>query len=631
MRKYVFQLSLPTPGSMVLFPAAATLIASGVGVGAWTVQQATGAAWWQVGLAGIGLVGAAGVGRMIRWWRGRSTRRLPHQPIRPQAQQGGANVQSFDTLTNQVTSRLGRLIIEQGIHCQVNYVRGPFTLTYRLTLTRDLTGGLRTLRNLQPALTQALRSPVRIQQSPQGVLVEVQLPESHCWTPNATKLAKVARWPKLPLGVDQFSKPVCIDPEEHGVLAWIAPPRRGKTQSIRSTLYLMKRADPGLHFLICAMPAKLESDWGSFGLADGCLGLIGDFQEMGSALAWAVGQMQQRNLSYRLAIVVDDLTNLTAHVPKLGEHIDELATAGAGLGVHLMLGTHTSGSKASMAGMRTMASATCRVLFKAADTSQASRSSGQRNADTGLNELSGFKGDGLLLENGTPTRIATAYVSDVDVLQLPVARSPHARPWLSPPSPQPSPVTSPSPFASPLGDKPVTSGRGVLSPPSPSSPLEQTPHKNGATVGDREGSRAVTGDAVTVTSDGDPWAAIPAGMFPLDGGRALTDVEAAWIQHLHHTDEARYNPTRLAILVFGDKSKLRVARVREALERQVASLLTIDETTDEEAMTEGLALAILESHDIEHPRRSEAMTFLAKRVRINGKGWDERGPSKGGL
>lgn len=475
-------------------------------------------------------------------------------------------MQSFDTFTNQATARLGRLIIEHGIHCQADHVRGPFTLTFRLNLTRDLAGGLRSLRNLQPALTQALASNVRIQESPQGILVEVQLPESHCWTPNAVKLARLARWPRLPLGVDQFARPVTIDPEEHGVMAWIAPPRRGKTQSIRSTLYLMKRADPSLRFLICAMPAKLEADWGAFGLADGCLGLVGDFGEMDKALSWAVRMMQARALEGRLAIVVDDLTNLTGHAPALGGHIDELATAGAGLGVHLMLGTHTSGSKASMAGMRTMASATCRVLFKAADTSQASRSAGQRNAGTGLNELSGFKGDGLLIENGIPTRIATAYISDADVLQLPVARGPHARPWLSPPSPHASPGASQSPLSpspSPSGDELVTSGRGVL---SPLSPHAQPPHAHRHAVDTREGSR-ITGDAVM--GDDDPWQDIPAGTFPVDRGRSLSDAEAFWVQYAHNAAPATYNPTRLTVLVFGSKSQARLALIKEALARKV--------------------------------------------------------------
>lgn len=622
-RTYTIEIEMPTLPGGALFVLPVGLIAGGVGLGAWTIQQVTGATWLQMGIAGAGATCLAGLAWLAHWWR----RRRPEWRTHPTR---GTTMQSFDTFTNQATSRLGRLIIEHGIHCQADHVRGPFTLTFRLSLTRDLAGGLRSLRNLQPALTQALHSNVRIQESPQGILVEVQLPESHCWTPNATKLARVTRWPRLPLGVDQLARPVLIDPEEHGVMAWIAPPRRGKTQSIRSTLYLMKRADPSLRFLICAMPAKIEADWGAFGLADGCLGLVGDFGEMEQALSWAVRMMQTRALEDRLAIVVDDLTNLTGHAPALGGHIDELATAGAGLGVHLMLGTHTSGSKASMAGMRTMASATCRVLFKAADTSQASRSAGQRNADTGLNELSGFKGDGLLIENGTPTRIATAYVSDADVLQLPVARGPHPRPWLSPPSPPASPGASPSPLSpspSPSGDGLVTGGRGALSPPSPPSPHAQTPHAYDPAAATREGSR-ITGDAVIAVM-GDPWDDIPAGTFPVDRGRSLSDAEAFWVQYAYNTDPATYNPTRLTVQVFGSKSKARLALIKEALVRKVQSIeIADDEPADDEEMTQPLAVAILEANDAEHPRRTEAMLFLSEQMRINGKDWNEKGPRK---
>lgn len=619
MKRRTYTIELPVLPGGVLFALPLGLIAGGVGLGAWTIQQATGATWMQMGIAGAVTAGVAGLAWLVRWWRRRRSQGRPMWQSR-----GTSTMQSFDAFTNQATARLGRLVIEHGIHCQADHVRGPFTLTFRLSLTRDLAGGLRTLRNLQAAMTQALRSNVRIQESPQGILVEVQLSESHCWTPNATKLVKVTRWPRLPLGVDQFARPVLINPEEHGVMAWIAPPRRGKTASIRSTLYLMKRADPTLRFFICAMPAKIEADWGAFGLADGCLGLVGDFGEMDKALAWAVRMMQNRALADRLAIVVDDLANLTAHVPAIGSYIDELATAGAGLGVHLMLGTHTSGSKASMAGMRTMASATCRVLFKAADTSQASRSAGQRNADTGLNELSGLKGDGLLIENGTPTRIATAYIGDADVLQLPVSRGPHARPWLSPHA-SPSP---PSPPASPAGDRAVTSGRGAASPLSPPSPPAQTPHASGPATATREGSH-VTGDAViAVTGDGDAWGDIPAGTFPVDRGRSLTDAEAFWIQYAHNAEPATYNPTRLTVLVFGSKSKARLALIKEALARKVQIELADDEPADDDEMTEALALSILEANDHEHPRRTEAMLFLSEQVRINGKDWNERGPRK---
>ena len=539
-------------------------------------------------------------------------------------------MQSFDSFTNQATSRLARLIIAQGIHCDAHPpVHGPFTLTYRLNLTRDLAGGLRTLRNLQPAMTQALRSPVRLQESPQGILVEVQLPEPLCWTPSAVKLAKAARWPQIPLGVNQFSRPVLIDPEEHGVMAWIAPPRRGKTASIRSTLYLMKRAAPDLQFLICAMPAKLESDWGAFGLADGCLGLVGDFDEMAAALQWAVDMMQNRALDYKLAVIVDDLTNLTAHVASIGEHIDELATAGAGLGVHLMLGTHTSGSKASMAGMRTMASATCRVLFKAADNSQGSRSSGQKNAETGLNQLSGSKGDGILLENGTATRLATAYVNDSDVLQLPTARGPHTRPWVSQPDhgrSQPAVIdrdpTVISRDRSQLDHDVMIaattgSDHGTLR-SRPVLPPHATAH-----VGD---TRGVAGVGVIRDRDRDPKAALLATLpdcFPIVPARALDDEEAELVRYM--ANSGLFSDSALADVVYKQRNPKRLAWIREALASTEA------DEGDEGEMTETLALAILDSSGIEHPRRSEALRFMSKHLRINGHGWNEKGPSKGSL
>lgn len=631
-KTYTFEISLPALpdgpiGRRAIYALPVSLIAGGLGVGAWTVQQATGASLQQIAIGGAALAVTAAAFKLAHWWRRRHTTNT--RPAAWPPRQGDS--MSFDSFTNQATARLARLIIAQGIHCDAHPpVHGPFTLTYRLNLTRDLAGGLRTLRNLQPAMTQALRSPVRLQESPQGILVEVQLPEPLCWTPNAAKLARAARWPKIPLGVNQFSRPVLIDPEEHGVMAWIAPPRRGKTASIRSTLYVMKRAAPDLQFLVCAMPAKLESDWGSFGLAEGCLGLVGDFDEMAAALAWAVEMMQTRSLDYKLAVIVDDLTNLTAHVSSIGEHIDELATAGAGLGVHLMLGTHTSGSKASMAGMRTMASATCRVLFKAADNSQGSRSSGQKNAETGLNQLSGFKGDGILLDNGTPVRLATAYVNDGDVLQLPTARGPHARPWLagsdhgrSQPAVIDRDPTVISRDRSQLDHGAViaaTTGSDHGSQRSQRSQSAAPPHAM-AYAGDTLG---VAGDAVI--RDRDPKAALLAALpdcFPIVPARALTDEESELVRYL--ADSNLFSDSALADIVYKQRNPKRVAWIREALASTEA------DAVDDGEMTEALALAILDGPDIEHPRRSEALRFMSKHVTINGKGWNEKGPWKGSL
>ena len=637
-KTYTFEISLPALpdgpiGRRALYALPIGLIAGGLGVGAWTVQQATGASLQQIGLGGAALAVTAAAFKLAQWWRQR--RAAPSRPATWPPQQG-ANMQSFDAFTNQATSRLARLIIAQGIHCDAHPpVHGPFTLTYRLNLTRDLAGGLRTLRNLQPAMTQALRSSVRLQESPQGILIEVQLPEQLCWTPNAVKLARAARWPQIPLGVNQFNRPVLVDPEEHGVMAWIAPPRRGKTASIRSTLYLMKRAAPDLCFLVCAMPAKLESDWGAFGLADGCLGLVGDFEEMAAALQWAVEMMQTRALDYKLAVIVDDLTNLTAHVASIGEHIDELATAGAGLGVHLMLGTHTSGSKASMAGMRTMASATCRVLFKAADNSQGSRSSGQKNAETGLNQLSGFKGDGILLDNGTPARLATAYVNDGDVLQLPTARGPHARPWLSQSDHgrSQSAVIDRDPTVisrdrSQLDHSAVIGATTGSDHGSQRSQPVATPHAP-AHVGDTRGAAGAgvirDHEVGGRHRDRDPKAALLSTLpdcFPIAPARALTDEEAELVRYL--ADSGLFSDSALADIVYKQRNPKRLTWVREALASTAAE-------TGEGEMTEALALAILDGSDIEHPRRSEALRFMSKNVTINGKGWNEKGPAKGSL
>lgn len=528
---------------------------------------------------------------------------LPKDSSMSVGQRGNTRM-TIDRFQAGVTNRLERLIIEHGVHCKANVIRGPFSVTYRLFIVRDVTNGIKTLLGLQKTLEMIMQSPVRITQGAQGILVEVQLPENLQRTPNAAKLAAFTKPDRIPLGIDQFGRIVGVNPFEHGAMAWIAPPRRGKTVSMKSTLYLMLKSDPSLQFMICALPAKIQQDWGCFAGLKGCLGLVGDPDEMTTALEWVTEAMSDQSLSNRIVVLLDDLANLTSRVD-LGKYVDEIGLAGAGLGVHLIMGTHSGGSRAATAGTLVQNAQTCKMLYKASDANTASRSSGRKNADTGLDQLSGRPGDGILDLNGAITRVATAWVSDRDILSLPVGASP-LRPWA---------VTDASPDTDlwvtrhqPVTDLFDTVTRGSEASPSP-SPANRPPHVDSAAAATRGGRG--DGDAVTVTP--------PAGMFPLENGRGeLTDDEAKILQRMIATDPSQ-TPTGLTVMVYGAKSSRRLKYVNEALSRRLGA--------DEEMTTE-LAISILEANDVDDPRRTEALTFLRRDVTIAGKSWNEKGPRK---
>lgn len=357
-------------------------------------------------------------------------------PMMSPARGGSGEGINFKRWANECNRAISDLIVNAGIHCQYSMIRGPFSLTYDLDMVADEVAGLNKIKTLAPALLAKLHSPVRIALDTQrGLLLEVGLPKELTQTPNAFDLARLSQWPELPVGIDAFNQVVTVNPAQHGAIFWIAPPQRGKTASMRSTLALARLYLPDMRFVIMAMPAKLRENWGAFDGIDGCLGLVGDFAEMQQALEWVVKEMHRRRSETPTFIVLDDVANLAANLPKAGALLKELALAGPGLGYHLLGGTHSAGSMAAIGGDSLIQSAmTCKVMFKASGSSQGARGADMKNEVTGLDQLSGAPGDGVLLLNGTPTRLATCQIRDDQILKLTLAQHDTPSPWKAPPA-----------------------------------------------------------------------------------------------------------------------------------------------------------------------------------------------------
>lgn len=599
------------------------LIAAGLGFLLWVLFPAY---FYMISLSAGGLLGIAGlfwlIVRFRRWWGGARIKAIAGiyatQPMEVKA------MATYEQLQNWYTRQLGQMIVQHGIHVRATTARGPFTLTYTLNLTKDVASGLRNLQSLRLPLAQVLRANVRMANSPNGVLLEVELPRDAHATPAATALAGASRWPELPVGVDQFMKPVTVNPEEHGALYWIAPPRSGKTSSMRSTLAIAKRYAPDLQFVICALGVKLNKDWGVFGNVDGCLGLVSDPKEMEEALTWLVKQMNA-GAPGPIFVILDDLTNLTSQA-NLTSQIDNLALAGPGLGYHLLVGTHGAGSKAATGGQLSRFGMTCKILYKAADNNSGAASAGRRNADTGIDQLSGYPGDAILDVHGRITRAATARINDVDIMALPAASHPQPRPWMKRKTVV---VGATIPPSSQFSRNPVaagfTSGRDTLSQLSqPSQSHPSTPH-DGHTLIENEGHAGATATTATATTEGYEEILLPR----IRPERKATIEEARQILVAWKTGD--YSLSAISDSVYNGRNKRQIDLIRGAISLASSSLndskgSSNDDTTDD--MTKDLAISILSSDNMEHPRRSEALVFLQGDVKIAGKGWNEKGKPK---
>ena len=317
--------------------------------------------------------------------------------------------------------KLNELIVREELQCGlVKIKRGPLVITVYLRLINPTQRDLQKLTKLGPALAQILQvESVRIVNSAQGILVEIPSPQPR--TPNGVLLARHASGLRVAVGVDSTAKPELIDLEGHGALFWVGPSRRGKTQSIKSTLYALIRENVGqLRFIIVASPAKVKKDWSIFSTVEGCLGIAALPDDIAEATTWLVQAMNDGDAAgvhSSIIFVVDDLPNILKAAPQIADDLADISSMGAGLGVHLLVGTQGAGSKRTSGGTAIENNVTARVLYRPSTARTGTQGAGI--GGLALHELSSAKGDALALIDGYSTRIATAWIADQDIALLP--------------------------------------------------------------------------------------------------------------------------------------------------------------------------------------------------------------------
>lgn len=327
-------------------------------------------------------------------------------------------------------TKLQELVVREGLACGlVRIKRGPLVITLQLRLINPTQKDLQRLLKLGPALAQLLQvETVRIADTAQGVLVEVPSPQP--LTPNGALLARHARGMCVAVGTDVAARPLLVNLEDHGALFWVGPSRRGKTQSMKASLYVLIRANIGrVQFLIIASPAKVMKDWAVFAAITGCLGIACTREDITAAMRWLVDEMH-RGRSYaqglHTILVVDDLPNILKAAPHISQSLADIASMGAGLGVHLLVGTQGAGSKTTSGGTEIENNVTARILYRPSTTRSGSQSAGM--GGLALHQLSSAKGDALALIDGHATRIATAWILDREIALLP-QRDGRPVPW----------------------------------------------------------------------------------------------------------------------------------------------------------------------------------------------------------
>lgn len=333
--------------------------------------------------------------------------------------------------------RIEEVIVGEKLHAQLlRVIRGPITITFQMRLlSQSMTQqAITRLLSLGRVMGQALQtSSVRIHESNTGSIeIEVPLSEFARKTPSARFLAQQTSGAQICIGVDSCRQPVHIDVKQHGAMLWVGPSRSGKTQSMKSTLYALLADDRNTTVRFVVFAQKLE-DWESFASARGCWGIYSNASQAMKVVDWTTRELELRGREKRrrpaVIIIADDLINLLKSEPEMGEPLGAIASMGAGLGMHLFVGTQEAGSKRGTGDNSVENNVTARIVYRIANAQAASRSAGQ--GKLGIEALSGGKGDGLFISHGDKRRIATGYVSDDWIARLPQGDG-EVAPWDQP-------------------------------------------------------------------------------------------------------------------------------------------------------------------------------------------------------
>lgn len=297
-------------------------------------------------------------------------------------------------------------------------VQGPMVISLAYRPHNPTTSSIRQYLGLGMALQSALGlDNVRIQL--EGGLIVVELPSPCPVTPTAEAMRKLSSGTNVCIGWDMEGGGVQFDLARHGAVAAVGPSRRGKTQGLRSALYsAAATVGQKLRYAIVAQPAKI-GDWAAFDESKHSMGIASEPGEMVACVKWFAEKARLGAQGFRFVLVLDDLPSILA-VANIATDLGFIASNGAGVGVHVWLGTQMLGSNAGSGGQLIESNVSCRIVYKPSSNATGARNAGQGQLDTG--NLSTLPGDAIALIDGHPTRIATATCSDATIRQLPQGR-----------------------------------------------------------------------------------------------------------------------------------------------------------------------------------------------------------------
>lgn len=310
-----------------------------------------------------------------------------------------------------VEGRLAHICMQEKLHVRAtDVVRGPMTVTFTVRLLQPNRQDLQRIAALGPAFAQALHvEHVRVHSDAGGIHIEVPSPDPR--TPGSTWMAKHTSGHTVAVGMDSRRNPVLLDLEAYPTVLWIAPPRRGKTEAMRSTVAAMLTNERPVPTQVVIVGRA--SNWQPFADHPAVLDIIGDHNTALAAANWLKAELDRRNNLARvdgpdILFVVDDLTYVVQNAPDIAGPMGDIAAAGGAVGIYQFAATHFAGSKRGTGSTVLEETVQARIIYRMTSAASAARSAGAGNV--GIDQLSTNHGDALLILGNEVTRMATAYL-----------------------------------------------------------------------------------------------------------------------------------------------------------------------------------------------------------------------------
>ena len=336
----------------------------------------------------------------------------PGRPAKRSQQTTATDAQMADW-GQWVEGRLASVAVNEKLHLRVTEVtRGPMTVTFTVRLLQPSPAALRRLETMGPAFAQALQvETVRISATAAGVEIEVPSPAPK--TPSASWLMDYTNGTRVALGMDSRRRPVTVELEDYPSLLFVGPPRRGKTEAMKSAVYAMLEDWP-VDDLRVVIVGRVR-DWNGFQDYPNVVDIIGDHAIALQAVEWLRLELERRNTQAQIdgpswLLVVDDLPFVLKSVPDIAGPMGSIASAGGAVSIYQFAATHYAGSKSGTGGGAFEETVVARVIYRMSSNASAARSAGA--GGTGIEQLSTNKGDALLVLGQETKRLATAYMPE---------------------------------------------------------------------------------------------------------------------------------------------------------------------------------------------------------------------------